>query len=203
MQRLGLLVSVVETVLLTVIVYLLVQGFVAQPFRIEQRSMQGTLQDGQYVLVDKLTPQFDTYSRGDIIVFRPSPDSDDRTDRAFIKRVIGEPGDEVAIRDGQVWVNGARLDEAAYVYQGQPTDAVGGAGARWLVPEGSLFVLGDHRARSTDSRTSRIGMVPLASVIGRAVLRYWPLSALEVLTTPTYASVPTAAQVSRGADAGR
>ena len=76
-RYLGFFVEVIETLLLTVVVYLLVQAFVAQPFRIEQGSMETTLHPGQYVLIDKLTPHFDTYSRGDIIVFRPQPEAAD------------------------------------------------------------------------------------------------------------------------------
>ena len=102
----GCLFEIAETLVLTVVIFLVIQTFVAQPYRVEQQSMQKTLEDGQYVLVDKLTPRFDDYSRGDIIVFRPRGSDADQT--PYIKRVIGVAGDTVEIRGGRVHVNGQR-----------------------------------------------------------------------------------------------
>ena len=112
---LGCLFEIVETLVLTLIIFLVIQNFVAQPYKVQQQSMERTLEPEQYVLVDKLTPRFDTYKRGDIVVFKPPADwGDDGT--PFIKRVIGEAGDTVEIRDdGLVYVNDIALDEP-YVY---------------------------------------------------------------------------------------
>lgn len=178
---LRLLIEIVETVLLTVLFAVLIQTSVAQPYRVEQTSMQDTLQDGQMLLVDKLTPKFEGYRRGDIVVFEP-PVADG--DVPFIKRVIGVGGDVVELRDGVVNLNGVALDESNYVFHGQRTEPITGK-ARWVVPEGMLFVLGDHRGNSTDSR-SKLGPIAVASVIGRAVLRYWPFQTLELIHPPTY-----------------
>jgi signal peptidase I len=183
-RPLGCLIEVAETLVLTLIIFLVIQAFVAQPYQVMQESMRLTLEEGQYVLVDKLTPNFDDYSRGDIVVFTPPGNEPESV--PFIKRIIGEPGDQVVINDGSVFVNGVRLDEP-YVFSG-PTRAPGRG--NWVVPEGTLFVMGDNRNNSTDSRS--IGPVPRENLIGRAVLRYWPLSALGIIQTPTYDNVPPA-----------
>jgi len=180
----GCLVEIVETLVLTLVIFLLVQNFVAQPYQVQQMSMEHTLEPDQYVLVDKLTPHFASYSRGDIVVFTPPPGSTSEGDTPFIKRVIGIAGDTVEIKDdGFVYVNGTKLTEP-YLFavdgQAQPTTASGQT--TWHVPDGELFLMGDHRQVSTDSRV--FGTVPVASVIGRAWLRYWPFNAFGVLQNP-------------------
>lgn len=193
-RTLRLSVEIIQTLVLTVLVYFTIQTFVAQPYRVEQGSMENTLRPGQFVLVDKFSPFFDPYSRGDIVVFQPPPSDRAVTDDTpYIKRVIGVPGDEVRIADGVVSVNGVRLDETGYVHDGEGTYPVDVRRTRWVVPKGSFFVMGDHRSNSTDSRTERIGFVPIDHVIGRAFLRYWPIPNLGILETPTYPAVPVAA----------
>jgi len=91
---LGCLFEIVETLVLTLIIFVVIQNFVAQPYKVQQQSMERTLEPEQYVLVDKLTPRFDTYKRGDIVVFTPPEDWGDNG-TPFIKRVIGEAGDTV------------------------------------------------------------------------------------------------------------
>lgn len=160
--------------------------------------MHGTLEEGQYVLVDKLTPNFDSYSRGDIVVFNPvtreesctDPPSDlpAEGDTPFIKRVIGEPGDVVEVRDGDVFVNGVLIDEL-YVH-GARTNSPS-EGDSWAVPAGRLFVMGDNRPDSSDSRS--FGPICVNDVVGRAFLRYWPLNTIGILQTPTYQDVPAPA----------
>ena len=185
----GCLFEVVETLVLTLVIFLVIQNFVAQPYLVQQMSMENSLEPGNYVLVDKLTPHFDDYNRGDVIVFSPPTGFEDGGTTPFIKRVIGEPGDNVSIHDGKVWVNGVALVEP-YVFEGQPTDPPP-AQSVWVVPAGELFVLGDHRAASQDSRV--FGMIQKSSVIGRAWLRYWPFDGFGILQTPAYPGVPAAA----------
>jgi signal peptidase I len=188
-KSLGCLLEIAETIVLTVVVFLVIQGFVVQPYRVEQISMQNTLQDGQMVLVDKLTPRLDGYSRGDIVIFRP-PASAGEGDTPFIKRVIGVAGDVVELSAGVVKVNGVPLDESGYVFDGQPTNPIGDQ-TSWVVQPGMLFVLGDHRENSTDSRNPILGPIAVDSVIGKAVVRYWPLSQVALFETPDYPSIPS------------
>ena len=191
-RPLGCLFEVVETLVLTLVIFLIIQTFVAQPYQVQQMSMENTLQPGEYVLVDKLSPRLDDYSRGDVVVFSPPAGYDQGGNTPFIKRVIGVPGDTIEVRDGQVLVNGTVLDEP-YTYPGsppnQPTIAPPDR-AEWTVGPDELFVLGDHREQSSDSRV--FGPIKRDSVIGRAWLRYWPLNVFGILQTPTYPEVQAA-----------
>ncbi len=189
---LGCLFEIVETLVLTLIIFLVIQNFVAQPYKVQQQSMEHTLEPDQYVLVDKLTPRLDVYKRGDIVVFTPPHDWATADETPFIKRVIGIGGDEVEIREGFVYVNDTLLDEP-YIYADQPGDApqpTTAAQDRWVVPTGELFLMGDHRANSADSRS--FGPVPVANIIGRAWLRYWPVNVFGILPTPTHPELDTA-----------
>jgi signal peptidase I len=182
----GCLLEVLETVLLTVIIFWVVQSFVAQPYRIYQVSMEHTLEPDQMVLVDKISPIFSPYERGDVIVFAPPKGFEDENKDPFIKRLIGLPGDLVEIHDNAVYVNGVKLNEP-YVYDGQPTVPRNGL-ASWRVPDGQFFVMGDHRDESEDSRV--FGTIAKSSVIGRAFVRYWPISTFGFVESASYSGVP-------------
>ena len=181
----NVLVEIVTTVVLAVVIYLVVQTFIVQTFQVQQVSMVPTIQPGEHLLVDKLTPRFDDYSRGDVVVFRAPGTADDET--PFIKRIIGVGGDRVELADGAVLVNGVQLDES-YIARG-PTEPDCGESI-WSVPEDELFLMGDHRNQSQDSRC--FGTVRVERVVGRAWLRFWPLDSLTLLPTPTYPDVPAA-----------
>lgn len=178
----GCLFEIVETVVLTVLIFLGIQTFVAQPYQVKMSSMEPTVQPGEYVLVDKLTPRWAPYERGDIVVFHPPDAYRTADDTPFIKRVIGLPGERVVLRDGKVYVNDIELDEA-YIVE-IATDPGEDGSTTWTVPEGSLFVMGDHRGASEDSRV--FGPIEISRVLGRAWLRYWPLDTFGVLQPPNY-----------------
>jgi len=187
---LGCLFEIVETLVLTLVIFLVIQTFIAQPYRVEQMSMEQTLEPDQYVLVDKLTPRFDTYKRGDIVVFNP-PANWTQQKTPFIKRVIGVGDDRIQIReDGKVYVNGVALAEP-YLFKAegraQPTTI--SDQSDWTVPKDELFVMGDHRASSADSRA--FGSIDVSNVIGRAWLRYWPFDTFGVLQTPAHPELQT------------
>ena len=185
-RALGCLFELVETLVLTVLIFLGIQTFVAQPFQIQQQSMENTLLPDQYVLVDKLTTRWSPYARGDIVVFDPPGQLAEANRVPFIKRVIGLPGDHVELRDGKVYVNDVALDEP-YVFRDhgvpQATEPSSDGATDWIVPTGELFLLGDHREASEDSRV--FGTVEIGHIIGRAWLRYWPLDSFGVLPRPS------------------
>ena len=178
----GCLFEVIETLVLTVLIFLGIQTFVAQPYKVQQGSMETTLMPDQYVLVDKLSPRWAPYSRGDIVVFDPPETWSSGGGVPFIKRIIGIPGDRVVLRDGHVLVNDVELDEP-YLFKEngvpQMTDPAVGGATEWLVPDGELLVMGDHRQDSADSRS--FGPIEIRDVIGRAWLRYWPFDTFGIL----------------------
>ena len=186
------IIEIATTIGLAVVLYLIITTFFVQTFRVEQHSMQNTLQPGQHLLIDKITPRFDDYSRGDIIVFHPQGQTDETP---YIKRVIGVGGDYVSIGNGVVSINGVALDEDAYTYaapgDNEPTGAKRGQ-SEWTVPEGQLFVLGDHRMASTDSRDASVGLVDVDYVVGRAWLRFFPLDTLGIVQVPPYPELDAA-----------
>jgi signal peptidase I len=189
----GCLFEVVETLILTAVIFLVVQTFVAQPFKVEGGSMETTVLPDQYVLIDKLTPHWASYARGDIVVLQPPADYQPAGGVPFIKRVIGLPGDHVQLKDGTVYVNGTALDEP-YVFTDrgvrQTTDATPGGPAEWFVPAGQVFVMGDHRQNSADSRV--FGPVEISQIIGRAWLRYWPIDSFGLLPATSYPPISQA-----------
>jgi signal peptidase I len=189
---LGCLFEVVETLVLTVLIFLGIQTFVAQPYKVQQSSMETTLMPDEYVLVDKLSPRWAPYSRGDIVVFDPPETWSSGGGVPFIKRIIGLPSDRVELRDGKVYVNDVALVEPyIYVENGEPqtTDPIAGGASEWLVPEGELLVMGDHRQDSADSRS--FGPIEIRHVIGRAWLRYWPIDSFGVLPTLPHPELDT------------
>ena len=181
----GWVIEVVETLVLTLVVFLVIQNFIAQPFQVQGSSMETTFLDGQYVLVDRLSHVWSPYARGQVIVFHP-PEGAGENGYPFIKRVIGLPGDTVALQDGKVLVNGTILDEP-YAYRDEngvtePTEPLTEVSS-WTVPPGDVFVMGDHRQASEDGRA--FGPIPISSVIGRVLIRYWPLSAFGPIPAAT------------------
>lgn len=192
---LGCAFEVLETLVLTALIFVGIQTFVAQPFKVEQPSMESTLLPGQFVLVDKLSPRWDPYAIGDIIVFNPPEASSGASNVPFIKRVIGVAGDDVELRDGLVYVNGIEIEES-YIFREddgtpQATISTPGGASHWVIRDGELFVMGDHRLASADSRS--FGPIEVSNVVGRAWLRYWPFEGFGVLPVPTYPELPAAA----------
>jgi signal peptidase I len=191
----GCLFEVLETLVLTVVIFFGIQAFIAQPYKVQQQSMENTLLPDEYVLVDKLSPRWDAYSYGDIIVFKPPAAWAEASDVPYIKRVIGLPGDTVELRDGLVYVNGVKLNEP-YIYTGadgiqQQSFPTAGGASQWVIPAGELFVMGDHRENSADSRN--FGPIMISDVVGRAWLRYWPFDRLGFIEVPAHPELATPA----------
>lgn len=188
----GCLLEIVETLVLTLVIYLLIHNFIAQPFEVKQDSMFPTIQENEYVLIDKLSPRFDDYDRGDIVVFQP-PAGYEQDGIPFIKRVIGVPGDSVSLENGRVFVtpdggSPVSLSEPYVVeIDGDPAPTLPRDADRtseWTVPDGEYFVMGDNRPQSQDSRF--FGPIEQDSVIGRAWLRYFPINRSGFIDHPSY-----------------
>lgn len=153
---------------------ILIRSFVFQSFYIPSGSMIPTLKVGDRVLVNKLSYDFHPVHRGDIIVFKTPPD--DRSNPAIkdlVKRVVGLPGDIVSSANGKLYVNGKPLAEP-YLPTGTLTQGV----PTVKVPPGELWVMGDNRTDSEDSRF--FGPISEKLIVGRVFLRYWPFSSFKV-----------------------
>jgi len=170
--------EIVETIALTLIIFLVIR-FAIQSYRVEGVSMQPGLHDNEYVLVNKIAYLFHAPERGDVIVFHFPLD----TSKDFIKRVIGLPGDTITVDSTSVRVDGVLLNEPYISERANPQ------GQRWAVPLNSYFVMGDNRPASDDSRDW--GYVPRDDIVGKAVIVYGPLGNWELINTyPTvYAQI--------------
>lgn len=172
----------------------LIQAFLFQPFRIPSGSMIPTLENGDRIVVNKLSYRLHSVNRGDVVVFTtPDCAAADEPEWAncgivgdyadLVKRVVAVPGDRLAIADDHVYVNGERMDEP-YVKPGastvrQPPYGCGFTGTRahpYVIPDGMVFVMGDNRSDSLDSRC--FGPIPESSLVGRAFVIIWPLGRL-------------------------
>ena len=214
------LTEMVVLVVVALVIALTVKTYVVQPFKIPSASMEDTLLINDKVLVNKLVGRISQIHRGDIVVFNgagnwdpPVRQSGNPLDRIYrnilglfgddsgqvdyIKRVIGLPGDRVQCCDaaGLLTVNGVALHERSYLYPGSTPSAIRFS---LVVPPGRLWVMGDNREDSSDSRLhdcavrgascepwDRDGTVPESSVIGRAIMVVWPLSKFKVLSVPS------------------
>jgi signal peptidase I len=207
------------TLLIAFGIVLLITTFIAKPFSIPSGSMEDTLQVGDRVLVNKVVYHLRPIERGDVVVFDGTDSFVPATEIApknpiqavtswlgqsvglvapdgtdFVKRVIGVGGDHVVCCniDGRLTINGVAIDESAYLYPGaspsdQPFDVI--------VPSGMLWLMGDHRDNSADSRSHLGdpggGMVPESRVIGRTMNVLWPLNRISNVPIPdAFASVP-------------
>lgn len=161
-----------ESVLPALVIVAVINLFLAQATRVEGQSMEPNLHDNERLIIEKVSYRFRQPERGDIVVIR-SPQSGTAP---LIKRVIGLPGEIVEIKLNRVYINGEPLEEP---YLEQPTP---GTMSPRLVPEDHVFVLGDNRRASNDSRF--FGMVPYEDILGRAWFCYWPLDCLGVIRHP-------------------
>lgn len=171
-----------KTIGLSIVLAIGIRTFVAEARYIPSGSMLETLQINDRLIIEKIGYRFHEPERGDIIVFSPTKTLQaEKFKDAFIKRIVGLPGEKVEVKDGRVFVDDQPLKEG-YIAEGQPTlipnqcshlietpylaDPV-------VVPEDSYLVLGDNRSESYDGRCW--GVVPRENIIGRAMVRFWPL----------------------------
>ena len=163
--------ELLETALLTVVIFLVVR-VALQNFKVEGQSMEPNLHNNEYILVNKVDYLVHSPSRGDIVVFKAVPAG--QPDRDFIKRVIGLPGETVAVHNQTVYINGHPLKES-YISQG-PSYVFGPK----VVPKEQYFVLGDNRNNSFDSSKWPSSWLPKSDIIGKAWIAYWPPGDISV-----------------------
>lgn len=185
--------EIVETLLLAALIFFLVR-LVVLNFRVDGESMLPNLDDGQMLLVNRNAYQFidvggnrlypfDPPERGDVVVFDPPTNSE----KPYIKRIIGLPGEEITFDQGHVFVDGIMLDEE---YIQDRTRCGRSDTCDVVVPEDHVFVLGDHRSNSSDSRV--FGVVPVENIVGKAWLSYWPLNDFGFVPHESYDELPEA-----------
>lgn len=170
--------ELLKFIVIAAVIVFPIRLFVAQPFIVSGASMNPTFLNGQYLIVDELTYRFEAPQRGDVIIFRYPKDPKE----FFIKRIIGLPGETVAVKNGQIEVTEVSgktitLNEPYVVNQGNGQDA------SYAVQDGDYFVMGDNRPESSDSRIW--GLLPKSNIIGRAALRLLPLTVLGLFPGAT------------------
>jgi len=168
----------IKAILVALIIFGIVKIFLFEPIVVDGPSMQPTLHNRDHMIVNKIGYKIGKPHRFDVIVFHASDKKD------FIKRVIGLPGDHVAFKDNQLYINGKKTDEPFFdklkdrpiTNDFQLEDL---PGAYEKIPEGYVFVLGDNRTNSTDSRI--IGLIPMDKIVGKTSVIYWPISRMQIL----------------------
>lgn len=163
-------------ILLVLVIAFSLRAFVGEPIRVDGDSMYATLLDNERMIVEKISYYVHEPERGDIIVcFYPGYTV------SCVKRVIGLPGDTVAVRDGRVLLNGEFLDESEYW-----ADYMYDTMEPHVVKQGHVFVMGDNRNYSGDSRDPRIGDIPYEKIVGKSVCVMWPLNRLRIIRHVEY-----------------
>ena len=152
----------------------LIITFVGQRTHVSGESMENTLDNGDQLIVDKITYRFQDPERFDIIVFPFHY----KENTYYIKRIIGLPGETVQIADGTIYINGEVLEES---YGREVMQDPGIAAEPITLGEDEYFVLGDNRNQSSDSRDPSVGLIHRDEIIGRAWLRIWPLNSFGIL----------------------
>jgi signal peptidase I len=174
-----------ETFAVALALAFFVRGTIAEARYIPSESMLPTLEVGDRLIVEKLSYRFHTPQRGDIVVFNP-PERAHGNGNAFIKRVIGLPGERIDIHDGRVFINGKSLSEPYIqeqpLYHPPDWDSLEIPGG--LIPAGKVFVMGDNRNNSQDSHVW--GALPIQNIIGDTVFRFWPVSRIGGVDHPSY-----------------
>lgn len=166
----------VKILIISLVIVFPIRAYVAQPFIVEGDSMEPNFSDGQYLIIDEISYKFKEPQRGDVIVFHPP--TGQRI--FFIKRIIGLPGETIKIENGKIIID--MKEERIILNEKYLSDGIKtNPDTFFKLSEKEYFVLGDNRDRSSDSRLW--GLLPKNNITGRALLRLWPLSKLDVLNT--------------------
>lgn len=172
--------ELIETIVLSLVIFLLIRQ-VVQNYRIESHSMQPNFYEGEFILVNKLAYRLGAPERGDVLVFH-NPNNEDED---YIKRIIGLPGDNLDIHNGTVFINGKPLVEQYPINEIPPSSTYGPV----VIEPDHLFVMGDNRPQSQDSRS--FGQLSEDLIVGKAWVRVWPFNKFGII--PHYDLEPNAA----------
>lgn len=182
----GFILEFVQSIVLALSVFVLLYLFVAQPNEVKGNSMLPNFVNGEYLLTDKLSYQFGSPQRGDVVVFKAPPSEPCAEDQCeYIKRIIGVPGDRVMVSSGQVYLNGELLNQSFL-----PSDFLTEAGAfnqegvERVIPEGEYLCFGDNRSHSRDGR--EFGPIKKDLIVGKAFFKYWPPESVGLVPTIRY-----------------
>jgi len=165
----------IRDIIIAVAVALLIMQFI-KPTIVKEHSMEPTLYENNYIFLSKQQYRFTDIKQGQIIVFHSNVETETGDDKLLIKRVVGIPGDRISITGGAVFVNGEQLNES-YIKEQYTTGNV----EEMLLPEDMVFVMGDNRQNSMDSRDSRVGLIPKNRIVGMAFLRVFPFNKMGFL----------------------
>ena len=161
----------VVSIAIAVVLAFFIRYFIVELYMVEGPSMRPTLVNGERLVVNKFIYRFKAPEKGDVLVFRYPKDPS----RDFIKRVIATAGDTIEMKDGKVFVNGELLNET-YILE-----HTRGSYPLSTVPEGRVFVMGDNRNNSEDSRFRDVGFVSREMIKGKAVMIFWPFDHIKTL----------------------
>ena len=166
------MIDVVKAQIIAIVIFQVLNLFLIFTI-VEGKSMNPTFAENERLVVNRVASMFPDYERGDIIVFKPPIETHEKL---FIKRVIAIPNDHLKIENGRVYVNGEMLSED-YI-NNQTTDV--NEPIDIIIPEDYLFVLGDNRGNSIDSRFKDIGLIPVENIIGKVFIRFYPLDRFKI-----------------------
>ncbi|MBE6034837.1 signal peptidase I [Aminipila sp.] len=166
--------GLIKEILIAIVIAFIIMQFI-KPTIVKESSMEPTLYENNYILLNKQAYNFGEPKRGDIIVFHTGLKLENGKEKMLIKRVIGLPGETISIDSGIVYINGEPLEEN-YTKDGYTDGHV----EDLIIPEGELFVMGDNRLVSIDSRLDEVGCVKIDDVLGKAFVRLYPFNGIKV-----------------------
>ncbi len=174
--------SFLQSIVTTILLAFILRFFVIQPFVVEGSSMEPNFHNEEYIVIDKISYRFRPPQRGEVVVLHPPI----QPDQNYIKRIIGLPGEKISIQDGDVFINGQKIEESYLGTENHKTEPLNQRESATLGPD-EYFVLGDNRSHSSDSR--EWGKLPKENIEGRTWVIAYPFSNFQIVTAPKYGSL--------------